>query len=1007
MSTEALLRQAVRGALAVGAAGSMVGAGVALAQSAPPAGTSSGTTNLSNIIVTGSHIPQTAIANAQPVINISRQQIETSGYTTVGNLLQGLSAAGPALNQNANNGGTGQVFFDLHNLGSNRVLVLVNGQRWLPTLGGRVDISTIPTAIVDHISVLMDGASAIYGSEAMAGVINIVTIKNYNGAQASAYLGIYDASGDGGGWDGKTQNYSFTVGTSGDRSAVLLSAGYRNNNPIWAGQRTISKEPYIGTGTAFGSSGTPNGRFVFYDPNYASRGNPAACGSHAAFGYPGCDFTGPINTTNPYQSAPFTQHFNYAPQNYLYTPQETWYTYTQGHYDLTDNVTFNFTADYDRRNSAQVLAPNPWFFGLAGSELVNGHEIGVAKNNPYNPFGVDLVPGFPSYGSGQYFCQNYGSPTCSTNYETLFFYGRRPSEVGNRVFTQNTQTFYFNGGFKGYWQMFGNQWTWDAHYIYGQTLETDLTTGLANTARIASALGTQCPTTSGCVPLNLFGGLGTIKQNQANYILFDAHSVTQEVLRDYNANIGGNFFNSWYAGPWGVAAGYEYEENDGFFQPDALVAAGNTVGNATKPTSGRENTNAEYAELSIPLASDLPFAKQLGVDIANRWSQFRWDGIGSEFQNGAIVNVPASGRSHASTGRVTVKWQPIQQLLIRGTWSAGFRIPPISSLFSGASDNFPGLTDPCAAPPNGGGAPYPAACGSAAGRGQPNAQIHTTVGGNPVLQPEKSISRSLGFVWSPTFAPGLDITADYYKIEVTQLITRLGGQYYLNQCYGVGVPANPSACSAITIVGGTVRNINDFNLNSGSFHTNGWDVALRYRLPTTPVGDFTVGLNMNFVKFLTSCNGATGQCSNFAGTGSSFSGTPKHKYNLSLDWDYGSWAASYKMYLIGPMVESCKNSPLWSNSQPTAAENPWCSNVQPGAQYTTGDPTNHIGTTVYNDIQASYTVNAWNTTFSVGIQNLFDKQPPIARTAFANSFFALGGYRVPGRFFYGRVSVRF
>ncbi|MGA7965828.1 MAG: TonB-dependent receptor, partial [Gammaproteobacteria bacterium] len=770
MSTEALLRQAVRGALAVGAAGSMVGAGVALAQTAPPAGTAAGTTKLSNITVTGSHIPQTAIANAQPVINISRQQIETSGYTTVGNLLQGLSAAGPALNQAYNNGGTGQVFFDLHNLGSQRVLVLVNGQRWLPTLGGSVDISTIPTAIVDHIEVLMDGASAIYGSEAMAGVINIVTIKNYNGAQASAYMGMYDGHGDGGGWDGKTQNYSFTVGTAGDRSAVLLSAGYRNNGPVWAGQRTISKEPYIGTGTAFGSSGTPDGRFVFYDPNWASRGNTnGACGSSAAFGYPGCDFTGPINSTNPFGSAPFTQHFNYAPQNYLYTPQETWYAYTQGHYDLTDNVTFNFTADYDRRNSSQVLAPNPWFFGLAGSEFVNGHAIGVAANNPYNPFGVDLVPGFPSYGNGQYFCQNYGSPTCSTNYETLFFYGRRPNEVGNRVFNQNSQTFYFNGGFKGYWQMFGNQWTWNANYIYGQTLVTNLTTGLASTARIASALGAGCTNDPSCVPLNIFGGLGTITPDQANYILFNAHSVDQQVLRDYNANIGGSFFNSWYAGPWGVAAGYEYQEFDGFFQPDALVAAGNTVGNATKPTSGRQATNAEYAELSIPLASDLPFAKALGIDLANRWSQFKFDGIGSKFVNGAIVNYPANGRAHASTGRVTLKWQPIQQLLFRATWAAGFRIPSISDLFGGASDNFPGLSDPCAGANPAQYCPGPHA--------QPNAQIHTTIGGNPDLQPEKSISRSLGFVWSPSFAEGLDISADYYKIEVVNQITRKGGQY--------------------------------------------------------------------------------------------------------------------------------------------------------------------------------------------------------------------------------------
>ncbi len=1002
MSTETLLRQAVKGALALGSAGTMIGAGAALAQTAAPAAG----TKLSNIVVTGSHIPQTSIATAQPVITINRQEIDNSGYTSVGQLLQSLSAAGPALNTQFNNGGNGSVFFDLHNLGSQRVLVLVNGQRWLPTLGGSVDVSTIPTAIVDRIEVLMDGASAVYGSEAMAGVINIITIQNYNGAQAGVYTGIYDGKGDGGGWDGKVQEYYFTVGTSGDRSAVMLSASYRNANPVWAGQRTISKEPYAGTGNEFGSSGSPNGRFVFYDPNYASYGNPAACSKSAALGYPGCDFTGPINPTNPFQSAPFTQGFNYAPQNYLLTPQELYSIYSQGHYDLTDNITFNFTTTYQRRNSSQVLAPNPWFFGLAGTEFVNGPVIGVAANNPYYPYGKDLVPGFPSYGSGAYFCQNYGSPTCSTNYETLFFFGRRPNEVGNRVFTQNVSTFYFNGGFTGYWEMFGNEWNWNANYIYGNTLETDLTTGLASTTQIANALGTQCPTSPGCVPLNIFGGAGTITKPMANYVLFDAHDITSQTLRDYNANIGGSFFNGWYAGPWGAAAGYEYDEFDGFFQPDALIAAGNTVGNAVKPTNGREKTDAEYAELNIPLASNMPFARELGIDIANRWSQATWNGIGSVFQNGAIVNEPASGSASDSTGRVTFKWKPIDQLLFRGTWAAGFRIPAISDLFSGAADNYPSLVDPCAPGPFGGwnGIPadLPPGCNGMR-HSQPNGQIHTTVGGNPALQPEKSISQSLGFVWSPDFVQGLDFSADYYKIVVVNQITRLGGQFYLNQCY---YNSDQAACNKITVAGGTVRNVTDTEINAGSFHTNGWDVGLRYQLPTTPVGDFTVNLNMNFVKFLTLCSNS-GECRNVAGTGSSFSGTAKHKYNLGVNWDYGPWAATWNVYLIGDLYEPCKNSVRWDAGNPTHAGNPWCSNVGPGAGYPTGEPTNHLGTTVYNDVQGSYTVSSWNTTFTLGIQNLFDKSPPIAATAFGNSFFPSGGYRIPGRFFYGRVTVNF
>ena len=264
MSTDTLLKQAVRGALAVGAAGSMVGAGVALAQTAPPAGTAAGTTRLSNITVTGSHIPQTAIATSQPVISISRQQIDSTGYTNVGQLLTNLSSAGSSLTLNINNGNTsGLQTINLHDLGSQRVLVLVNGQRWIPTTGGNVDLTTIPLSVVDHVDVLLDGASAIYGSEAIAGVVNIITVKNYNGAEAHAYMGMFDGHADGGGWDGKTQKYSFTVGTSGDRAGILLSAGYYNTSPIWAGQRTISREPWIDFGTQLGSSGTPGGRSSF------------------------------------------------------------------------------------------------------------------------------------------------------------------------------------------------------------------------------------------------------------------------------------------------------------------------------------------------------------------------------------------------------------------------------------------------------------------------------------------------------------------------------------------------------------------------------------------------------------------------------------------------------------------------------------------------------------------------------------------------------------------------
>ncbi len=998
MSESTVLKQAVRGALAVGAAGLFANAVTANAQTPAPASSTSGQgKKLSTITVTGSHIPRTSIATSQPVTVINRAQINATGLTTVGDLLQSLSSSGSALNVQFNNGGNGMQLINLHDLGSQRVLVLVNGQRWIPTLFGAVDLTTIPLSVVQRVEVLLDGASAIYGSEAIAGVINIITVKNYNGAEAHGYEGAYDGHGDGGGWDGKTQQYSFTVGTSTDRAAILLSAGYYQQQPVWAGQRTISKEPYIGTGLTYGSPFTPGGNFWFFGPTGTTS-------------YPGCSggacftvgpLTGPDANPQPYD--PAVNNYNYAPANYLRSPSERWDIFSQGHYDITDNVTFNFTTTYQRRNSVQALAPEVWFMGAYanGAQGANGIPLGISGTNPYNPIGVDLVPAYSSTSNYGAWCSLYGTGatpgTCSANADTLLLMGMQPTVAGSRYFSQNNQTFYFDGGFNGYWTMFDNQWSWDTHYIYGQTLRTSITAGQANTARMQTALGplATCDNTAGCVPLDVFGGSNQITPAMLNYIQFTGHSVVQNVVRDYNANVAGSFWNSWYAGPWGVAAGYEYEAVNGFYSPDALIAAGNTVGNASQPTNGRENTNAQYAELNIPLASNLPLAQHLDIDLANRWSQFKWEGIGNIPQGGQIVTGPAGGAAHASTGRIALKWQPINQLLIRGSWSQSFRTPSISELFSGASDNYPNLNDPCVT------TPLPPGCNGLQ-HTQPATQIHTTVGGFAGLYPEQAISRSVGFVYSPDWAEGLDLSADFYKVEIVGNVGRNGGQYYLDQCY---IQQDANACSHIvtTASGTVVTNIFDLVQNAGSSKVLGWDVNATYKLPTTPVGDFTVHLTMNFMKEDVNCN-SLGQCRNYAGSamGGSFFGQPKHRYNGSLDWSYGPWGATWSMYLIGPMWESCGDSPLPVTGSVAGA---WCSDPN---KYVNGVQTgqNHLGTTVYNDVQGSYTVNAWNTTFSVGINNLFDKQPPISRTAFANSYLPVY-YRTPGRFYYARVAVHF
>ncbi|HKU17776.1 MAG TPA: TonB-dependent receptor [Candidatus Saccharimonadales bacterium] len=1021
-----LISKAVRYALVAGAA-SALAAPAAFAQDAAQStanqnqNQNANTAQLGKIEVTGTRIKRTDVETAQPVAIVTAAQIKATGLNSIGDVLQQITSAGAALNTQFNNGGNGSTFLDLRNLGSARLLVLINGQRVDTGLGGAVDLNNIPVSIIDHVEILQDGASAIYGSDAIAGVVNIITVKSYNGAEASAYFGMFDGKNDGGGWDGKTQEYDFTLGSSGDRGGVTMNVAYVNQSPVWAGQRTISKEPVIGGGPASGSSGAAAGRFFIGIP----RGDtcPAGVTTNVNFTRAGayasttCDMS-LINpgTTTPtlsnFRDWQSSDHFNFAPLNYLVTPSERTSLFVQGHYDLADNLTFTTMGIYNNRVSQQVLAPSPLFLGRSGTSHVNGQPIVISGKNPFNPFGVDLTGGSTGAAS-----------TCAANdnCDVLQFLGRRPLELGNRVFNQNVQSFAFRGGFNGYFNLLGSEWDWDVGYNYGNNYESDVTNGLVNTVALQNALGlpgqvpcqvsaTSAATLAGCVPFNMFGGYnlatgqGSITPAMAQYVLFESHDVTSETMRDYTANITGNLFNL-PAGPVGMALGVESLEHDGYSHPEALVSEGNTSGNVTQPTNGKESTRAEYVEFNIPLVSDVPFMKSVSLDVAERWSQFKWQG-GIPGSAAAAVQHSASN----TAGRAALRWQATDALLMRGSWSQGFRIPSISEFFFGQSDSFPTLTDPCVA-----GTGSAAFCPAAPT--QPNAQIHSTVGGNPGLTPERSISRTGGFVYSPDWLPGFDISMDYFKIEVVNAVASLPAQTILNGCY---IGGNTNYCSLITRgnggpynANGSITNVIDTATNIGGIKTEGVDLVTDYKFPSTGIGDFKANLSITFTKqyVLTEAFGS-GQpgspilsSQELSGTtggagGGVSGGFPKQRAHFGLDWNYGGWSANWTMEYISHLIEDCAS---------VSVINPASRCNIPAFSYpfTTGNQNlNHIGATTYHDVAATYHLDAWNTDFTFGIRNLFDKEPPIAMSSFANSFLPTF-YRAPGRFFYARVGVKF
>ena len=960
---------------------------------------------LGKIEVTGTRIKRVDVEAARPITVITREQIKATGLASIGDVLQQLPSAGAARNSQINNGNNGRSNADLRNLGANRLLVLLDGKRVIAGLGGDVDLNTIPLAIVDHIEVLQDGASAVYGSDAISGVVNLITVKTYNGAEANAYLGGYDAHGDGGGFDGRSQQYDFTVGAAGDRAGVVVNVSYVNEAPVLAGDRSISKEPVVGSGTSAGSFATPNGFFLMGTPTGACPGTATASDGTCLMTLIDSPRPGKAGSPNGPSLGNFRDFdfdkdpFNYAPANFLVTPSERIGFYVQDHYDLTDNLTFESQILFNTRKSSQQLAPDSLSLGAFGQAKANGNPVGISGQNPYNPFHQDLVTD--------------SSAACFTagSCDVLYRFSRRLSEAGDRVFKQHVDNFQFNGGLRGHFSLFGGEWDWDAGYSYGSNYEADLANGVVNTDHLQQELGlpgqAACAGASAaCVPINLFGGDGAVTPAMLNYVLFEQHDVVEQDMRSYTANTTGQLAQL-PAGPLGMALGTEYLEDDGFSHPDALVTEGNTAASTVPPTEGRERTLSEYLEFDIPLVADAPFMKDVALDLANRWSQFKWQG------GQAGTNNQAAHSTDASTGNASLRWQATDELLLRASWAQGFRIPSISDLFLADSDDFEFLNDPCLAAPK---APH---CGAGA-KEVPGDELHTTVGGNTLLTPEHAISQTVGFFYSPDWLPGFDFSADYYKIDLENAIGQIPPQLVLNSCYNSGQPVY---CRLIRRSGGDhsatapgeIANIQNLTTNAGGIKTEGVDVAIRYKFPSTAAGDFRFGMDWDFTKqYVTTLAFDTGLSSqelsgtttdsaggtSIAGTGPVTGGIPKQRADINLAWVRGAWSASWNVEYISSLTEDCTDGAATVNPPSRCPLNinfPFATGAVQG---------NHIGATFYHDVQATYHFDPVNTDLTLGVRNLFDKQPPIAMSAFANSFLPTF-YRTPGRFFFADVGVKF
>lgn len=947
------LRDAISFALVVGTT-AIAGTGVAAAQTIPSAQTEA--TTLDRIEVTGSRIRSVDAETSQPVLVLDRAAIEKQGLTSVAEVLQRISANGANINRTFNNGGDGSSEISLRNLGSSRTLVLVDGRRWVQGLGGAVDLNTIPSAMVERIEVLKDGASSIYGSDAIAGVVNIITRQNYEGAEARAYVGQFSEG------DGERTAIEATLGAGTDTSNVVISLSRVEEQEVSAGDRTISATPTFGRG-ALGFSGFgADGRIWNAGPNPALNNTSTVV-------RPGSTGTGPADdpryALNQFQPRVATDGYNFAADNYLLTPQTRTSLYLKGRQDITDSISFVADALYNERRSEQQLAGFPLNGGVSNPNRMSGDSF----YNPYNTI--------------------YGGDGRTVAYS------RRLVEQP-RVYQQNVKTFHVYAGFEGSFAVGERFFDWDFGYNFNKSDQEDAQIGDVNVLNQTAGTGpselrngqvvcVDAPggnVIGGCVPFNPLSPRGGVTQEMLDFLLFTAQDAFQGRTESFTANIAGDLFEL-PGGMMGFAAGVESRKESGFDRPDAFVAAGFTSGNSRQPTSGSYDLDEVFAELLIPVLADVPGAQLLELSLASRYSDY------SNF--GDTVN-----------SKFGFKWKPIDSLLVRGNYAEGFRAPPILSLFRGTADSFIQFGDPCSTD-----AANPfrvAARANCAAQGIPANFVQQTnggagyfgqtlypfqLGGNQNLGPETSISKTLGVVFSPSFVEGLNISLDWWNIEITDAIGTLSTAFIVEGCY---LDNDQSLCNLITRrpEDNQIGNVGLTPQNLSVIDVEGYDFNVSYRMPETQYGAFGFTLDTSYTsKFDTQTTAASEVES---AVGQQFQNDPNWRIraNASMDWSLGDFGATWSSRYYSGLVESCGFGALCSDPDRRTAE---------GAR-----PRNRLPATTYHDVQGRYNT-PWNAVVKLGVNNLFEKDPPVAYTAFANSFDPQ--YDVPGRYLYMEYVQRF
>jgi outer membrane receptor protein involved in Fe transport len=981
----------------------------AFAQDAAPQDSNEEEANEPAIVVTGTRIASPNLTSAAPVTAVTAADIKLTGTGKTEDILNSLPSVYAAQSSTLSNGATGTAQVDLRGLGPSRTLVLINGRRLMTgdpnTTSSAADLNFIPASMIKRIDVLTGGASATYGADAVAGVVNFVMDTEFQGFRIDANYSFYQhnnrnkitppllnartaAGFRGFGYptgsvaDGGNFDVTASFGSSFDdgNGHFMAYAGYRKVNPVLQSNRDYS------ACTTQLNDGLGNG----FTP-----GSPAQCGGsltsangHALY-FVSSTTSSTVGSLGP---GTLTQgvvnRYNFAPLNYFQRPDERYTAGVFADYEISEALhpymEFMFMDDRtlaqiapsgDFGNTLTINCDNPLMSAnqfnqiCTPSNFINGFigTFPTAANAGYNP-----NPGAPAI--------NFVDPFDGHTYNKAFFQVlRRNVEGGPRISDLRHQAFRTVLGMRG---ELGKAWSYDAYYQYGRTNYSQIYKNEFSVARITNALDVvDDPRVAGinpicrvtlsgqdpnCAPYNLFGGTPSAASlAYVNASGFLQGYTSQQVL---SANLTGRLGEYGVKMPWAedgvsIAIGAEYRKDSLELNADNAFQTGDLTGQGapTLDVAGNYKVTEFLGEINIPVVQD-SFIHSFSLNGAYRYSHY-------ELSNGRTINT--------NTYKFEAELSPVRDLKLRATYNRAVRAPNIQELFAPAFVGLDGVTDPCAGPTT-----QSIGC-RAQGLGlnqgvtaNPAGQYNGLLGGTPTLLPERATTKTIGLVFQPSFLPGFSFTADWFDIKITDAIQGFGADAILAACNTSTSLANPDpSCALINRdPAGSLwltsnGYVEDLQTNVGSVRTSGVEINAAYSRQIGGLGTLNLSLIGTYLDKYETDNGLTQvyDCAGYFGPtcGASISPSPKwrHKARASLNMKNGLGVSMAWRY-VGP-VES-----EFTNPSATLA----------GPFYTF---LKDVGAQSYFDLALSAKIGS-HFNWQIGVNNLLDKEPPIAHSGSGN-----------------------